>query len=233
MNPEAFLRQLDLLDPAQYQDRPITIVGAGGIGASTTVALAKTGFRKLTVYDFDTIEEHNYPNQLLPMFMESDNPDDMISSIGVPKVVALQQLVWNLCAVAIDEKAEKYTNQPLGEIVVVGVDSLKARREIWSSIEQSMDTLFVVDGRMAITSMDLYAVDMMDEESVSFYVKSLEGEDVEQSCTSRATMFNSFIIAGEIALLVAAFVSDWPNVPRRFYYNLRSWKTLPQYHEGE
>jgi hypothetical protein len=38
-----------------------------GIGAAMVVALAKTGFENISVYDFDRMEEHNLPNQLLPM----------------------------------------------------------------------------------------------------------------------------------------------------------------------
>ena len=63
------LRQLEIAYPSQFKDRPITVIGAGGIGAATVVALAKTGFENITVYDFDTVEQHNLPNQLLPMWV--------------------------------------------------------------------------------------------------------------------------------------------------------------------
>ena len=42
------------------------LVGAGGIGAATALCMAKVGFECLTVMDFDTVEEHNIPNQFLP-----------------------------------------------------------------------------------------------------------------------------------------------------------------------
>ena len=61
MNSIYFLRQLDIADPCQFKDKPITVIGAGGIGAATVVALAKTGFENITVYDFDKVEEHNLP----------------------------------------------------------------------------------------------------------------------------------------------------------------------------
>ena len=69
MDANYFLRQLDIADPSRFKDKPITVVGAGGIGAATVVALAKTGFENITVYDFDKIEDHNFPNQLLPMWI--------------------------------------------------------------------------------------------------------------------------------------------------------------------
>ena len=69
MDSTFFLRQLEIADPTKFRDKSITVIGAGGIGAATVVALAKTGFEKITVYDFDKIEEHNLPNQLLPIWV--------------------------------------------------------------------------------------------------------------------------------------------------------------------
>ena len=61
MDSTYFLRQLDIADPSQFKDKPITVIGAGGIGAATVIALAKTGFENITVYDLDGIEAHNFP----------------------------------------------------------------------------------------------------------------------------------------------------------------------------
>jgi hypothetical protein len=59
MDSTYFLRQLDIADPTKFKDKPVTVIGTGGIGAATVVALAKTGFQNITVYYFDTVEEHN------------------------------------------------------------------------------------------------------------------------------------------------------------------------------
>ena len=90
-----------------------------------------------------------------------------------------------------------------------------------------MDTTFFLDGRMAITSMDLYAIDMLNETAIHNYDLSLTGEAEELPCTARATMFNAFIIAGHLVALLVAHLNGWSH-PWRFYYNVRSWKTLVQ-----
>jgi tRNA A37 threonylcarbamoyladenosine dehydratase len=161
MNQSFFLRQLDIADPSQFKDKPVTVIGAGGIGAATVVALAKTGFENITVYDFDTVEEHNIPNQLLPMWVGDQD------TLGWKKTTALFHLAHDLADVAIQPLHEKFVDQPLGEVVISAVDSLPARRAIWERVTGSMDTTFFLDGRMAITSMDLYAIDMLDEEAVA------------------------------------------------------------------
>jgi len=217
-----FLRQLDIADPSKFKDRPVTVIGAGGIGAATVVALAKTGFENITVYDFDTVEEHNLPNQLLPMWVGDQD------TLQWAKTTALFHLVHDLADVSITPVHERYTDQPLGEIVISAVDSLDARRSIWEQVQGSMDTLFFLDGRMAITSMDLYAIDMLDEEAVAGYTETLTGKAEELPCTARATMFNSFIIAGHLVALLVAYLNSWQH-PWRFYYNVRSFQTLPVY----
>jgi hypothetical protein len=221
-----YLRQLDIADPSKFKDKPITVVGAGGIGAATVIALAKTGFENITVYDFDTIEEHNLPNQLLPMYTFNQATGGYESYLGCCKVGALANLTEELTGVDITDIPLRYTDQPLGEIVISAVDSLEARRQIWEQVTQSMDTLFYLDGRMAITSMDLYAIDMLNEEAVAKYEPTLDGKPEELPCTARATTFNSFIIAGHLVALLVAYLNGW-KYPWRFYYNVRSFQTLP------
>ena len=81
---------------------------------------------------------------------------------------------------------------------------------------------------MVITSMDLYAIGMMDEEAAARYAETLTGKAEELPCTARATMFNSFIIAEHLVALLVAYLNGW-HCPWRFYYNVRSFQTLPVY----
>ena len=54
-----FLRQVDIADASKFNDKPITVIGACEIGATSAVALTKTGSGNVTVYDFDMVEEHD------------------------------------------------------------------------------------------------------------------------------------------------------------------------------
>jgi hypothetical protein len=236
MQPSYFLRQLDIADPSKFKDKPITVIGAGGIGAATVIALAKTGFENITVYDFDMIEEHNLPNQLLPMWnhtiAEEEFTDEPYlkwqSTLGDLKVSALYGLTYELTGVDILSRGDEYTTQYLAGIVISAADSLEVRREIWRQVSHSLDVDFFLDGRMAITSMDLYAIDMLNEQAVANYGQSLTGKAEELPCTARATMFNSFIIAGHLVALLVTHLNGWP-YPWRFYYKVRSFQTLPVY----
>ena len=155
MDATYFLRQLDIADPTKFKDKPVTVIGAGGIGAATVVALAKTGFENITVYDFDTVEEHNLPNQLLPIWVGDQD------TLQWGKPTALFHLVYDLADISITIKNERYVDQPLGEIVIVAVDSLDVRRLIWAQVHGSQVVL--------PNSMDL----------MRLHVKRGEGETAE------------------------------------------------------
>ncbi len=219
-----FLRQLDIADPSKFKNKPITVIGAGGIGAALVVCLAKTGFEKITVYDFDAIEEHNFPNQLLPIWVGDQD------TMGWAKTTALFHLVHDLTDIAITPEHERYTSQSLGEIVISAVDSMAVRAAIWERVSQAVDTALYMDGRMAATSMDLYTIDMLSEAPVEAYAKTLFDDSAADPtpCTAKATMFNSFIIAGHMTSLLVAYLNQW-RYPWRLYYNTKCWKPLALY----
>ena len=61
-----YRKQTNLIE-VENVDIPIHVIGCGALGSWLVFFLLKMGFKNITVYDFDTIEEHNLPNQC---FME-------------------------------------------------------------------------------------------------------------------------------------------------------------------
>src|SRR3990167_10670430 len=125
---KVFSRQLDLVKPDEL-DFPILVIGAGGIGSWTTLALAKMGCRNITVVDFDKVGEHNTPSQIYTFKYK-----------GEYKVKALAQIVKELTDVDILTFTEKfqdwYTIFPKYDVIISGVDSIASRQEIWKKISK-------------------------------------------------------------------------------------------------
>ena len=44
----------------------LTIIGAGGVGSSLVINAAIMGFKKIHIWDFDTLEEHNLSTTMYP-----------------------------------------------------------------------------------------------------------------------------------------------------------------------
>jgi molybdopterin-synthase adenylyltransferase len=80
----------------KLKDYPVTICGAGALGANLTENLARTGFSKLTVIDRDRIEERNLSTQ--PYYR---------SDIGAFKAKILANNLYR----AIGTKVEAHTKE--------------------------------------------------------------------------------------------------------------------------
>lgn len=208
-------------DLFRAEDLSVTLIGAGGIGASTALALAKMGVGHLTVWDDDTVSEVNLPTQL-----------HRLSDLGRQKVQALNQLVFEFSDdtdfVAVADRVTPAGYWGLEDYIVISaVDSIKARKGIWQVVRQGK-VRWYLDSRMAAEEFHLFCVDM---HNYAWYEQMLAGEDdssvPELSCTAKATIYTSFVSAGRIGLAVKRIATGQRN-PRVFIYNIAADHLLVQ-----
>ena len=187
MTMARFDRQRDLIKCDMHT--PIMIVGAGGIGSFVTLTLAKMGFDRLMVYDFDTVEEHNLPNQFY-----------RIEDIGKPKVEALGDIVMAFTGTIITTNDMKFEKEDIKrympKVVVSAVDNMETRKLIFDNTDE--DTLFL-DGRMGADQIEVYTIN--NKEASVMYQAHLwtDAETAPLPCTSKATMYNVLMIASLMA----------------------------------
>lgn len=202
--PMNYSRQLDLANPAAYEDREVTVIGAGGIGAGTTLALAKVGFARITVHDFDRLEAVNFPNQLLPVLHPSGGTWE-----GSDKVLALHWLVKVMTETEIQVGFEPFAQQPLSEIVILAVDNMVTRRLVWERARADPAVALFIDGRMARWNYQVYCLDLLKAREAQHrrYEATLfpDSEAAAVPCTEKATAPTNFRVAGTIAKLCV----DW------------------------
>ncbi len=200
MDDTRFNRQLDLLDPRQMKF-PVTIIGAGATGSFTALSLAKMGVHDLTVYDFDTVEEHNLPNQF---YRECD--------LGKPKVEALRDIIHEFEGITITARNEKYRGQRLRGIVIVAVDSMDTRITIWKFVNGNTDIRLFIDSRMGAEVMRIYSFDPNDFYAAREYEKSLypSSEAVQVRCTAKSIMYTVLSLASLLANQVKKYLVEEP-----------------------
>jgi len=189
-----FRRQLDYIDHRQLAKIHIHVIGAGAIGSATTLLLAKMGCRNITVWDFDSFEEQNLPNQLC-----------RIADIGKPKAEAVAELVKEFEGIEIEACNEKFDGDlDPGDYVISCVDSMTARKEIWSKVSFFPITC-LIDGRMGLTTMNLYSYLPEIEGSKKRYEETLWEDDevTPLRCTAKSTIFTANTIASLICHTVA------------------------------
>jgi len=83
---------------AKLRDLPVTICGAGALGANITENLARSGFAKLKVIDRDRIEERNLSTQ--PYYR---------SDVGAFKTKILANNLYRALAVKVDVISQELT----------------------------------------------------------------------------------------------------------------------------
>lgn len=186
------LRQQDLLPATLLATMPVLhLIGAGGIGSPTALALAKMGCPELHIYDPDTIEEHNIPNQLF-----------RLADVGKPKVEALCTMCREFSDCRCFPHQTKIEGKEVLEgIVISGVDSMASRKSIWAAIKGNIKVRLYVDGRMGGEVGRVIAVCPASPTDARFYESTLfSDEEAEQvPCTARAIIYNVFALASLIS----------------------------------
>lgn len=91
---------------SQIQDFPVTVCGAGALGANITENLARSGFGKLVVIDRDRIEERNLSTQ--PYYK---------TDIGAYKAKILTNSLYRALGTTIDGRAKELTSNNAAQLL--------------------------------------------------------------------------------------------------------------------
>ncbi len=188
MLEEKYSRQSGLIK-AEMLKTPITVIGCGAIGSFTALTFAKVGFHSLTVWDGDSVEIHNVPNQFYPL-----------SAVGKPKATALKKMIAMFEGVKIKSYNKMWTGAMLEGVVISAVDNMKARSEIWKGIARSVKVPVFIDARMGGNQFEVYTVDMGRIQDRSRYIKTLYTDEqvAPVPCTEKAVMYNVLNVASWI-----------------------------------
>lgn len=101
---EQLYRTADLM--AQIQELPVTICGAGALGANMTENLARSGFGKLRIIDRDRIEERNLSTQ--PYYK---------TDVGAYKAKILANSLYRALGVALDAQTKELTTTNCSQLL--------------------------------------------------------------------------------------------------------------------
>ena len=190
-----FHRQLDVLDQPRLSRIPITVIGAGAVGSFTTLALAKSGAERITVWDDDIIEAHNLPNQWY-----------RLADLGRKKVDALREIVLDMTGVLIDIQAHRFVGSPAAEVTLCCVDSMDVRIDLWKSLMPRPN--LYIDARMGAEVGKVHCVGLFN----SWYEDTLypSSQAYRAPCTAKATMYCASGLSAFIVSQVANYASDRP-----------------------
>jgi hypothetical protein len=184
-----FWRQSDIVSQGQLNQRPFTLIGAGGIGSFVALSLLKLGVTDLTVYDHDTVAAHNVPTQLYGPQYE-----------GWPKVEALADILQVLTGATIKAVPDKFPlpSKPRG-VIIAAVDSMAVRSDIWhQAVRMNPLVHLYVEARMGAEEGRVYTLKPHFPGHVQRYEPTLytDAEALPETCTAHATGYNALFLAG-------------------------------------
>jgi hypothetical protein len=202
---ETYMRQTTLFHPGKHQEH-ITILGAGQTGSFAAFGLAKLGISDMEIWDADTVEPHNCPNQL-----------HRWTDLGKPKVEATEEIIHAFCD-GMDETPPRITTHqemyegqaPLHGVVICAADSMKARASFWEMVKMNIRVRLFIDPRLGGQSLRLYSIAPCDLSHIKLYEESLysdeEGDTIP--CGSRATSDMGMLIASRVVRVVRRYLAN-------------------------
>lgn len=184
-----YMRTTGLVNIGKLKETPFCIIGCGSLGSFTATMLAHMGATKITLYDDDVVEPHNLPVQFLHR-----------GFLGEKKAEALKTQLdsWHpdLEVTAVPKKFEQ--GSEASQITIMCVDSLKARKLIFSNLIKQPSVEWILDTRAGGNTAAVYTLPSSDFKKVKFFKTSLQGEADPLPCTERMSLF----IATQVASLV-------------------------------
>lgn len=153
----------EFFDPDKFTDE-IHIIGCGAVGSTIAEQLARLGIKKIHLYDFDTVSEHNITNQMY-----------LNDQIGSNKVMALH---WILHAINPDIKIIQHRQgwtpgTPLSGYVFLAVDNIDTRKEIVNENRFNKEILAMFDTRMRLVDAQAFAANWNPTE-IEFLLSTMD-----------------------------------------------------------
>ena len=205
---DRFLRNKDLINQKNLEE--LTIIGAGGVGSALILSASIMGFKKIHVWDFDVLEEHNLSTTMYPA-----------SYLGESKTEAAKAMVKYFgCETEIIEHDKFGYMDSLTPCTMMAPDNMEVRKMVYMNWIRTPGRKVLVDGRMGALSMDIHTVDVMHDNYLSYWKPSKDIPDLP--CTAKHTIFTANIIAG-------IMLSQIFNVLHNRSYYSYIWKSLAPY----
>ena len=159
------VKSQDFFSPDMIHER-IHIIGCGSVGGCVAELLARFGIKKMTLYDFDIVEEKNVVNQIYDY-----------RHIGMPKVDALASILADINPDVTTElklEPEGYKDQPLSGIVFLAVDNIEIRKDIVKKYRGNPLITAMFDIRTELTGAQHYAANWADPKQVRDFFATMD-----------------------------------------------------------
>ncbi len=153
--------------------------------------LSKSGMLSVTLWDSDSVESHNIPNQAFG-----------INMVGRNKAEAMAEIVQRDTGLQYKHRGnwskDNFGGEALGSVVFSCVDSMKVRKEILDSMKQGL----FIEVRMGVYHGQVFSIDTSIEEDRKFWHDHYVGDDIieeKSACGTSLTIGSTANLLSSIA----------------------------------
>ena len=190
----------------------ISIVGCGGIGSWTALAISRFRPYAMSLYDADIVERVNLAGQCF------NN-----ESISRSKVAAIADILQNFSDVYVNTYQVMIDERTvLSPVTICGFDNMAARKmafNAWYAKYKGNSQALFMDGRMSADTIQIYAMTGDDEYSCNQYIQNELFDDAEADatvCSLKQTTYVAMIMGGMMANKLVEFVQSKVGLPINF-----------------
>lgn len=219
MSNVSFLRHAGWFGPEDCTS-PLNIIGVGATGSHIALFAAKMGFHKFHIWDADIVEDHNLPNQVYD-----------VKHIGMRKVDALADVLTRfnpaIEVITHDKFFTREDKDALDGPLVLTVDTMSARKEIYECFFMNWKVNKVFETRLGFDYGELNVIDNMDPIKCLDWHNTLvlDSEVPDGPCNLRiCTTLVGMVSAYTVHMLCNLFACERHN--QEWSYNKRSMFNL-------
>ena len=171
-----YLRNQDLIDQSRLDK--ITVIGAGGIGSALLQNAAIMGFKEITIWDPDMLEEHNLSTTSWPELYLNQHKiyaaEKTCKLLNKNVTMKTRDVFWQ-------------TGHTLENKVFLTPDNMECRKYVYEQWKQNPDREFLIDMRMGALGFEIITVTRENDYFMDSYVPSSSIPD--DPCTAKHTIF--------------------------------------------
>lgn len=191
----------EFFNPDDFNDE-IHIIGCGAIGSTIAEQLTRLGIKRLNLYDFDVVSEHNITNQIF-----------FNKHIGKPKTEALKEILTEINPEIqiITHNKGWQQETPLKGYIFLAVDNIETRKDIIKDNIANPYITAMYDTRMRLTDAQHFAA-LWNTEGIDFLLKTMNFTSEEaQNATPVSACGTSLNITPTVREICALAVANLIN----------------------
>lgn len=202
----------------------ITCMGLGGIGSWASMIISRFNPRVINLVDMDIVDASNISGQFYNT-SQIQTPKVMASKVNINMYSGMNNIVlYNMTA-------EEAIQSIRSDIFILGFDSIRTRKEIFSYIRLYNPNAWVIDGRLSMRNLQVFCFRANSRDGSDYMTGFLfdEKDADETVCSMKQTSFMSNMIGSVISNIYMSIclkeVSKFPYaVPFLVEYDCLTYK---------